>query len=154
MSPAARTDLLHLHVEQRDQLARLRGPAVAFALATVGLRLYGLPPVDLHSPLHAIGIMDPLCGGTRAALALGRGNLALAWRYNPLVPLLTLGVGALSVRWCFGYATGRWITVEVPNRRVLVLVGGVLLLALWLNQQANAELLMSGPRPRLGLWTR
>lgn len=123
------------------------------AFGTVALRLFGLPPIDLHSPLHSVGIMDPLCGGTRAAVALGEGNLALAWRYNPLVPLLWVAIAALSARWWFGYATGRWLTLDITNRRAFALVVGALVLALWLNQQANAELLMSGPRPRLRLWT-
>lgn len=145
---------MRVHVEREDRLSRLRGGALALAIGTVALRVFGLPPIDLHSPLHAAGVMDPLCGGTRAALALGEGDLALAWRYNPLVPLLWVAVVALAVRWCFGYATGRWITLDITDRRALVLVVGALVLALWLNQQANAELLMSGPRPRLGFWMR
>ena len=124
---------------------------MAVVFATVSLRLFGLPPIDLHGPLHPLGVMDPLCGGTRAALALGRVDLGLAWEYNPLVPVLAVVVGASLVRWCWGHATGRWITVSVGDRRALNLLVGLLLVALWLNQQANADLLMSGPEPRLRL---
>ena len=141
-----------VRVAPEDQHAPLSHGALALVLATVSLRLFGLPPIDLHGPLHPLGVMDPLCGGTRAALAVGRGDLGLAWEYNPLVPVLALVVGASLARWCWGRATGRWITVNVDDRRALIILLGVLVVALWLNQQANAELLMSGPEPRLRLW--
>lgn len=125
---------------------------IALVLGTAALRLFGLPPIDLHGPLHPLGIMDPLCGGTRSALALGGGDFALAWRYNPLVPLLWLGSMGLFVRWCYGATTGRWIAAEITNRRRVIVLGAALLVALWVNQQANVELLMGGPRPQLRLW--
>jgi hypothetical protein len=37
-------------------------------LVAATLAVFGLPPVDIHGPTHYVGIMDPLCGMTRAAL--------------------------------------------------------------------------------------
>ena len=141
-----------VHVERTDRHARLAPAALALALVTVSLRLFGLPPIDLHGPLHPLGVMDPLCGGTRAAMALGRGDLGLSWEYNPLVPLLAVAVLASLARWGWGRTTDRWITVHVADRRALILLVGLLVMLSWLNQQANVDLLMSGPQPRLRLW--
>lgn len=152
MSVRAYGTPFRVHLESTDRHAPLARAAPAVVLATVSLRLFGLPPIDLHGPLHPLGVMDPLCGGTRAALALGRGDLGLAWEYNPLAPVLALAVVASLARWCWARATGRWITVSVEDRRTLTVLVGLLVVALWLNQQANADLLMSGPDPRLRLW--
>jgi len=38
------------------------------------LAAVGLPPVDLHGPLHYLGVMDPLCGMTRGTVAVLRGR--------------------------------------------------------------------------------
>ena len=46
------------------------------------MALWGLPPVDLHGPLHRLGIMDPVCGGTRSAYFAVSARWALAWYYN------------------------------------------------------------------------
>ena len=48
--------------------------AVGLAVGAV-LAAFGMPPVDLHSPLHHMGIMDPLCGMTRGSAATMRGDL-------------------------------------------------------------------------------
>ncbi len=56
--------------------------ALAVLAAGSTMAVSGLPPVDLHGPLHHDGIMDPLCVGTRAAAYTARGEFALAWRYN------------------------------------------------------------------------
>jgi len=73
------------------------------------LAIAGLPPVDVHGPLHYVGIMDPLCGGTRGLRLMMRGHLASAWRDNPAgrVPAASGGcrVGAGSHRpdyWALG----------------------------------------------------
>ena len=146
--------MVRIQLEREDRLSASYRGVAALAVGSLGLRVFGLPPIDLHSPLHRAGIMDPLCGGTRAALAFAQGDIGLAWRYNPLVPLLALTIAGLLVRWCGGRATGRWITVAVINRRAVVLVAVALVVALWVNQQAHAERLMSGPRPPLELSTR
>lgn len=140
-----------IHLAREDRLSGSYRAAAALAVGAIALRAFGLPPIDLHSPLHRAGIMDPLCGGTRAALALAHGDPDLAWRYNPLVPFLAVAICGLLVRWCWGRATGRWIAVDLIDRRALVVVTAMLVVALWVNQQAHASLLMSGPRPPLQL---
>lgn len=56
----------------------------------------GVP--EIHSPLRYAGTACPLCGGTRAVTALFTGQVALAFRYNPLAIglLLALLWGAFS----------------------------------------------------------
>jgi len=108
----------------------------------VGLRLAGLPPVDLHGPLHFLGLMDPLCGGTRAALWLSRGDLSRAWHYNPLLPLLGIALVAVAARWLLGTFGCRWYNVYGRNRRLAVVLGAIFTIALWANQQSHATLLM------------
>jgi hypothetical protein len=61
--------------------------AAAGLLAAGVLAVVGLPPVDLHGPLHRLGIMDPLCGMTRGVVAVLRGQLGRAVAYNPASPL-------------------------------------------------------------------
>jgi len=51
------------------------------------------------------GVPCLACRGTRAALALGRGDLPSALRYNPLATLLILVAFAGST---FAATTGRW----------------------------------------------
>lgn len=100
----------------------------------------GVPPLDLHSPLHHVGVMDPLCGMTRATAALGRAELATAWRYNPGVFLLAAAAAVALVRVAVAAVTGTWWWARVRGWPVWVagLGGGV---ALEVNQQLHAGLL-------------
>ncbi|WCO68038.1 DUF2752 domain-containing protein [Iamia majanohamensis] len=114
-------------------------------LAVVGglwLRVAGLPGVDLHGPLHQMGIMSPTCGGTRATYLLVRGDLLGAWSWNPLVPLLAVGFVAAVARFVVGCLSGRWLNLHLP-RRVWVgaLVIGFALLEI--NQQIQADRLIN-----------
>lgn len=117
-------------------------PLVAVgALGAAALALFGLPPLDLHGPLHRVGIMDPLCGMTRATRALARGELATAMRYNPASPLLPLLASAVVLRAAVGRRTGRWVHAwprRSPALLAIVLVG---VAALWVRQQLMVELL-------------
>ena len=115
--------------------------AAAGATAAVAMAIFGLPPVDLHGPLHHLGVMGPLCGMTRAARHLARLDLAIALHYNPAVPLVALvGIGALA-RWAWGRGTRRWLEMRVrwTPAAVLVLAAGVVALAA--RQQAHVDLL-------------
>ena len=120
----------------------LVGLATAIAMA-----LWGLPPVDLHGPLHRLGVMDPLCGGTRAAYFTMRGDFARAWLYNPLGILAVVAALAAAVRVLAGVATGRWLTLAytwTPRRRRLAFALAFALLALLeVRQQLHADLLMA-----------
>lgn len=122
-------------------------PLIAVALAGIavasGLAVFGLPGADLHSPLHRAGVMDPLCGGTRALLLAGRGDFAGSLWWNPLSLVLLGGAAAYLARGVAGLASGRWLNVTVlwRDRRVwLVLVVAVVLLEV--RQQSMREVLM------------
>jgi hypothetical protein len=113
--------------------------------AAILVAVFGLPPIDLHGPLHYLGVMDPLCGGTRAARYAMLGDLRLAWRYNPLGIVAVLGSAAFVGRAMIGAITGRWISVTVvwtPRRSPLVVAVALVLLAvLEVRQQLLAPLL-------------
>ncbi len=114
------------------------GIGTAAALAAIGL-----PTVDLHSPLHRMGIMDPLCGGTRALRLAARGDVVGAFRWNPASPLLLLGAAAFALRTLVGFLTGSWVNLSMTWRRPAPWVAIVLgLVALEARQQQLAPMLM------------
>jgi len=115
--------------------------AVAGVAAAATMALFGLPPINLHSPLHRLGIMDPLCGGTRATRSLAIGDIDTALRFNPGVMVLPLGVAAVAVRTFVGITTGRWAHVQIRRSPALLVLLIAATAALWVRQQLNAELL-------------
>jgi hypothetical protein len=141
LPPDRRAGVLCVRVAREDR-HRMLAPLAAGGLLTAGmLAVVGLPPVDLHGPLHYLGIMDPLCGMTRGTVAVLRGQLELAWAYNPASPLLVAGATLTLVRWVAGRMTGRWLEVRVHPSRVAWAAGAIAVLVLWSNQQAHAALL-------------
>ena len=127
-----------------DRAARHTWAAVFFGIAAVVLRIIGVPPVDLHGPLHYLGVMDPLCGGTRATFLLLSGDLAGAARYNPIVfPLAAVAVFVYA-RAVIGMTTRRWLDVRLGRiARIATWTALVIaLLLLEVRQQLNADLLM------------
>ncbi len=137
---------LELGMERRDTHRAVTIVSAAGLTAAVAMAVFGLPSVDLHGPLHQIGIMSPTCGATRAAWFTARGDLALAWTYNPL-GILAVAAAALAVaRTVMGLATTRWVRWAVTTtpwkRRVLYLAALTLVLALEVRQQSRAGLLM------------
>jgi hypothetical protein len=115
----------------------LAGLGVAGLLAT-----FGLPPVDLHGPLHRLGVMDPLCGGTRGLRAIALGRIGQAWAFNPLSVVLFVGAWVALARAGIGRLTGRWVAVRRQSGRQVWAVLCVLVVALEVNQQFHARLLM------------
>jgi hypothetical protein len=112
-------------------------------VAGASLAVLGLPAADLHGPLHYLGLMDPLCGATRGVRLAFLGDLAGAWRYNPAAIPLAVGAVFMLARGLLGWVTGRWINAELrwtPTTRTLLVI---LIVALWVNQQANAPLLLT-----------
>lgn len=109
----------------------------------VGLVLRVLPrELDVvHTFEHGLGFMAPTCGLTRGGLALLRGDLATAWRYNPAIFPVALLAAALFVRFASGVVTGRWLTLRVHSGSAGRLLGLAIIVALWLNQQAHFALL-------------
>ena len=113
----------------------LCGLAIAVLLA-----VFGLPPVDLHGPLHYLGVMDPLCGGTRSVYLTLHGHLREALRYNPAGPVLVVAALAVLFRAAAGRLTGYWVRVHLP-RWLAIAVAVVALVALEVNQQLHVALL-------------
>jgi hypothetical protein len=127
--------------EDRDRHRWLGALAASGLAAGVLMAVFGLPPVDLHGPLHYVGIMDPLCGGTRGVHATLRGEFGQAWRYNPLSVLLVGGAGAALARQATGMITGHWLNVQIVRHRTALIILLVLAGLLEINQQAHADLL-------------
>jgi hypothetical protein len=78
--------------------------ATVVALGAIALRILGVPSVDIHGPLHYLGIMDPLCGGTRATFLLLASDPVGAARYNPVV--FPVAAAVLAVLACAGIVIG------------------------------------------------
>jgi len=131
-----------VRLESHDGLPWLVGLAVVGVLGALALRWFGLPGIDIHGPFHRNGIMDPFCGGTRAAFVLTRGDLVGAWSWNPLVVLMAAAVLLVLARAAVGWMTKRWVNVYLPRRYAF---GGlaVLLVIIEVNQQMQAERLMN-----------
>jgi hypothetical protein len=104
-----------LSIGREDRHRRLTVTATAIAavglLIAAALAAFGLPGGDVHPPLHYLGIMDPLCGGTRAARLTVQGDLAGAWTYNPLGIVVVLGAALVLIRTLLGAVGGRWLDV-------------------------------------------
>ncbi len=138
---------VRLAAEPRDRYPWVSLAAAALVAVAGAMAAFGLPPIDLHGPMHWYGIMDPLCGGTRAARYTAQGNLAEAWRYNPLSILVVYGAGLAILRAAVGLLGRRWVTFTVcwtPGRRrwaIAVLI--VLVALLEVRQQMRADLLMA-----------
>jgi hypothetical protein len=116
--------------------------AVAGLMGAIVLAIAGMPPIDIHGPLHYAGIMDPFCGATRSVYLTMRGQFENALRYNPGAPLLLLVAAGLVLRGVAGWWTGRWIYARV-QRRPVVGVAIAVGIALAVRQQSNAALLMA-----------
>jgi hypothetical protein len=133
----------HVSWDDRDRGWSLTLVAMIGLGVGVVLGAFGMPPIDLHTPPHQLGIMDPLCGGTRAVRYTLLGRWHDAWRYNPLSPVLVVGAALALVRHMMGTLTGRWLTISIP-RRLIVVVALLVLVPLEVNQQLHASLLQ-GP---------
>jgi len=124
--------------DEHSWLSRL---AITGLAAGTAMAVFGLPPVDIHGPLHYLGIMDPLCGATRGLRLALLGHLVQAWRYNPLSVMLAAGAVAAVFRQVLGVATRRWLNLTVVRRRAVLATSTLLAVALEINQQAHAALL-------------
>jgi hypothetical protein len=129
-----------VRVERFDHgpAARLTAVAVVGLVVAGALAVFGMPPIGLHSPLHSLGVMDPLCGMTRGSAATMRGDLARAWWYNPASPLVIAGGFVLLARWAIGRPAGLWLGVRVRVTPPMVGVIGLGLIAHEVNQQLHA----------------
>ncbi|NNG40735.1 DUF2752 domain-containing protein [Flexivirga sp. ID2601S] len=135
-----------MRIDRSDQMLLLSITGVAGLVVAMTMAIFGLPPVDIHSPFHYAGIMDPLCGGTRAARLTAQGHLQAAWRYNPLGILATVTAALALARFLVGLATHRWIAVRcawTPRRRRVAYAAAIAaMVVLEFRQQGRASLLM------------
>ena len=140
--------MTRLSWELRDRHRFVTAAGILGLAGAVAMAFWGLPPVDLHGPFHRIGVMDPLCGGTRAAYLTMRGDIARAWVYNPLGILAVGAAGVAVARVLVAAVTGRWLTFAyawTPRRRWVAFAVIVTLLALLeVRQQLRADLLIAG----------
>lgn len=113
-------------------------------VAGAAIAVFGLPPLDVHSPLRLFGMVCPFCGATRAVQALLRGDAATAWHYNPLAFLVIAGGAVVVLRGAIGLIGGRWLNVTITRRVPLSILGGVLFVALWVNQARHTAMLTAG----------
>ncbi len=109
------------------------------------LAIVGLPPVDIHGPLHYLGIMGPTCGMTRGVMWAARGDLVRAWHFNPASLLVIPTMVGLSVRITYSRITGRWLNLHIRRRPWLWIISTVLILLLTIRQQLNVDLLVNNP---------
>ena len=137
---------VRLYWSRRDQLRAVTVIGLVGLTLAALMAAFGLPPIDLHGPLHRFGIMDPLCGGTRAARLTAQGDLAEAWRYNPLGIVAVVAAAVAATRLLVGLATRRWLNVQMgwTSRRARYVVTAVvvLLVVLEIRQQGRADLLL------------
>lgn len=132
---------------EQDRLRVFSVLAVAGLVLAAAMARFGLPPADLHTPLHDMGYMDPLCGGTRATRYAAQGEFAESWRYNPLGLFVVAGASLLIVRLAIGLLVGRWMDFRLDAspmlRRWVILIAFVLVVVLEVRQQGRADLLMA-----------
>jgi uncharacterized protein DUF2752 len=132
---------VRLRWSDADRHGAVTALAAAGLVLAAALAVFGLPPVDLHMPIHRLGLMDPACGMTRGVRVTLRGDLSRAIDYNPAAPLVLLGGLLVLARWVVGRLTGRWLDASVRWTRPLVATTIVVVAALWIRQQANVALL-------------
>ncbi len=128
-------------VEPSDRWPAWTFAVVAGGLGAIALAVWGLPAWDFHGPFHRFGVMDPLCGMTRAVRFAARGQLGSAWRYNPGAFLLAGFVLVGVPRILAGAVLGRWWAVRLGPKRLWIAIGIVAVVALEVNQQLHATLL-------------
>lgn len=132
-------------VEGRDRHQPQTLVAVGGLVTAVSMAVFGLPAVDLHGPLHDLGVMDPLCGGTRAARLAALGQWSQAWTYNPVGPVAVVAAAVMVLRAVPGLLWARWLNIHLSlaghRRLAAVTVMVAAAIALEIRQQSLASLL-------------
>ena len=110
-----------------ERVRRVAAPsAVAAAVVAVGVLLVALGPsalVPFGCPfLGLTGLDCPLCGGTRAAAALARGDLVAALDLNAFATLGLLGIAGVWVAWVVSRLRGHAFRWTPSNRFWLTVV--------------------------------
>ena len=73
-----------LTIAPTDEMRWLTRTVAIGATTAIVLAVIGGMPLALPMPTHAIGVVDPTCGLTRASTAIARGDFVNAWRFNPV----------------------------------------------------------------------
>lgn len=133
--------LLGASWEDRDGHRILTTAALIGLPVAILLAVFGLPPVNVHGPLHYLGIMGPTCGITRGVMWFTRGELATAWQYNPLSLLMVPGAVLVLGRAVYGWWTGRWLRVALRRNRWLIAIVVLGTIMLTIRQQLQGDLL-------------
>lgn len=118
--------------------------AVAGLVAGAAIAVFGLPPLQVHSPLRLFGWVCPFCGATRAVQALLLGDFHTAWMYNPVAFVVVPAGAAIVIRGVAGLVTGRWWNLRVTRPAVVYTVTAIAFAALWANQAQHAAMLRMG----------
>lgn len=140
-----RTPALALRWQSHD-----RHPTTTL-LAIIGIpiaalvALIGLPPIDIHGPLHYLGVMGPTCGMTRGVMWSARGDILRAWQFNPASLLVVPTIIGLTGRALYGKITNRWLNLHIRWRPWFWIIPAVLILLLSVRQQLNVEFLLANP---------
>jgi len=142
---ANRSSTLALRWEVHDRHPSTSRLALVGIPLVVLLAIVGLPPVDIHGPLHYLGIMGPTCGMTRGVMWTARGDLARAWQFNPASLLVIPTMVGLTLRITYSRITGRWLNFHIRWRPWLWIIPTVLILLLSIRQQLNVDLLVNNP---------
>jgi len=140
-----RHPLVSLRWERNDRHTTITRLALIGIPLTILLAVLGLPPIDIHGPLHYRGIMGPTCGLTRGVMWTVRGDLARAWQFNPASLLVILTLIGMTIRAAFGRTTGRWLNLHVRWHPWLWLIPALLVTLLAVRQQNNIDLLLANP---------
>lgn len=109
------------------------------------LALVGLPPVDIHGPLHYLGIMGPTCGMTRGVMWTARWDLARAGQFNPASLLVVPTLIGLTGRAVYARLANRWLNLHIRWRPWLWVIPALLILILTIHQQINIDFLLANP---------
>ena len=122
-----------IRVGRRLNIPRWAVLIVALWLALLGILMWWQLATGISVRLcwfrYATGIACPTCGSTRALLALGRGEVLDAFRYNPLV----FAVGLAGAAWLVlrvGFGRTIQVALSTVARRT---VWSLLLLVFLLN---------------------
>lgn len=139
--------LMMLKFAPTDEMRWLTRTVAIGAVAAVLLAMIGGMPFTLPMPTHAVGIVDPTCGLTRASVAIARGDVANAWRFNPAAFVIAALAVVVSVRTVYGLVAHRWLTVRFTWSPARIGIALVVFAGWWAYQQSNAEFIMTTRYP-------
>lgn len=120
----------------RDR-AILFGPFLFGLMLTVGSPVSEGPTL---CPFALVtGVACPGCGMTRAVSHLLHGDLGIALRYHPLVPMVVLGAVAAWARFMLRRG-GRLAPMKGRTVNVILIASAISLLAVWVLRLATGSL--------------